>query len=775
MITTLFLFSLFLHSTLAQVPAIPQNPVIPHNHNPAVPLNTGIPQKPVTSQKPAIPHHHKAANIVKKWSTLSGNEPVVVARGGFSGLYPEGTPDAISSSKDISIFFCNLQLTKDGGAFCVTGDNLDNATTVALFDPKQKTYNVNGKNVKGHFAIDYESAQIDLNVSMIQSIFSRPSYYDGLDSVLNVDILFNEAKPPVFWLNVQNAGFYAEYGLNAVENVLDILAACPIAFVSSSDIGFLKSIAGKTPKMTKVIFQLLNAIDDEPSTQRPYGAIVKDLLTIKSFASGIIVPKDFIWPVKPDKYLGLPTTLVADAHKLGLEVYASGFANDVFSSYSYNYDPTAEYLQFLDSKDCVDGVVTDFPATATNAIRCFAHNNTAQKKGQTLIISNNGACGMYPGGTDLAYQQAITDGTDIIDCSVQMTKDGIAFCAYSADLTLQSTAITKFAGRSSVVPEIQPKSGIFTFDLTWAELQTVKPQTINFQGNDFQRNPANKNSGKFVTLPEFLELAKTKAVVGILIHIQNAAYLASKKGLDIVGAVTTALNNATFDKQTTQQVFIESDDTSVLSKFKDIPSYKKVLFIQDKIDDIPVQTAEEIKKYADGVNLPKTSIIKTSESLLIGLTNAVKSLKDLNLTVFVHSFNNEYLSLAFDYWSDPNLEVSIFVKAAKVDGIVTDFPATAYRYMRSPCSDLQTRIPIEPKIGDLVNTVPEDLKPVAEPPAPLQVANVVDPPLPEVVNLTKPEPAAATPPPASGASTFVVNSGSTLVAVLVVAMLFAGY
>lgn len=98
-------------------------------------------------------------------ATLPGNEPVVVARGGFSGLYPEGTPDAITSSKAISIFLCNLQLTKDGGAFCVTGDNLDNATTVALFDPKQKTYNVNGKNVKGHFAIDYESAQIDLNVS----------------------------------------------------------------------------------------------------------------------------------------------------------------------------------------------------------------------------------------------------------------------------------------------------------------------------------------------------------------------------------------------------------------------------------------------------------------------------------------------------------------------------------------------------------------------------------------------------------------------------------
>lgn len=42
---------------------------------------------------------------------------------------------------------------------------------------------------------------------------------------------------------------------------------------------------------------------------------------------------------------------------------------------------------------------------------------------------------------------------------------------------------------------------------------------INPQGNDFQRNPANKNNGTFVTLPEFLELAKTKSVGGILINI----------------------------------------------------------------------------------------------------------------------------------------------------------------------------------------------------------------------------------------------------------------
>ncbi|CAI8598635.1 unnamed protein product [Vicia faba] len=105
---------------------------------------------------------------------------------------------------------------------------------------------------------------------------------------------------------------------------------------------------------------------------------------------------------------------------------------------------------------------------------CFALNNTMPKKGQPLIISNNGASGVYPGSTNLAYQQAIDDGADIIDCSVQMTKDGISFCSNTADLMADTTAMTKFMSRTSNVPEIQPNSGIFSFDLTWNEIQSLQ-------------------------------------------------------------------------------------------------------------------------------------------------------------------------------------------------------------------------------------------------------------------------------------------------------------
>ncbi|KAE9604523.1 putative glycerophosphodiester phosphodiesterase [Lupinus albus] len=749
MIRRLFLIALLINTTLAQKPSLPNHPAAP-------------------SEVPAP---------AQNWSTLSGNEPLVIARGGFTGLFPEGSEDAIAMSKDISIFLCNLQLTIDAGAFCVTGIKLDNATTIAMFDPKEKVYNINGQNVKGHFAVDYTGAQIDQNVSMNQAIFSRPSFYDGIYPVLNVDVILRDKSPPRFWLNAQYEAFYDQHGVKLVDVVLEIQRANRIDFVSSPEVGFLKGINGKVNKETKVIFQLLNANDVEPTTNKTYGTIVKDLTTIKSFASGIMVPKQYIRPVKPNKYLGLPTTLVVDAHKQGLEVYAYGFANDFFSSYNCSYDPTAEYLQFIEDGDSFDGVVTDFAQTASYAIACFAHNNTMPKKGQPLIISNNGASGVYPGSTDLAYQQAIDDGADIIDCSVQMTKDGIAFCSSSIDLIADTTAMTKFMSRSSNVPELQPKSGIFSFDLTWTEIQTLKPQIVNPQGNDFPRNPAYKNSGKFVTLFEFLELAKAKGVTGVLVNIKNAAYLASKKGLDIVCSVHSNLQNATFDEQATQQVLIQSDDSSVLSRFKDFPSYKRVMLIDDKIGDAPKQTVDEIKKYAEAVNLPKTSVVRASNSLLTGMTNVVKEMKDANLTVFVHTLRNEYVSLALDYWSDPNVEIATYVHSAKVDGIVTDFPATASRYMRSPCSDPNNDPTILPaKPGELLRTVAPELLPPAEAPLPpLEVSNVVDPPLPPVSNPIIDGPDAAPISPPSHAWSNSDNFGLSIGAVLVFAMIFVGH
>ncbi|XP_007011972.2 PREDICTED: glycerophosphodiester phosphodiesterase GDPDL7 [Theobroma cacao] len=737
--------------------------------------------------KKQAPQAAGAQAPVKKWQTLSGQPPLVIARGGFSGLFPESSSFANDmanqlKSTDVALF-CNLQLTKDGIGICLSDIRLDNSTTIGMIFPKDsKTYNINGQQVKGWFAVDYTSDVIFNNVSLVQSVLSRTNAFDGQLPVSTLEDVTG-VRPSSFWVNVQYDAFYTEHKLSVSGYLEKAMRFMGINFISSPEIGFLKNMNGKVNRArTKLIFQVLDPDVVEPTTKQTYGAILKDLAAIKTYASGILVPKGYIWPVNTNKYLGNPTTLVADAHKLGLEVYASGFANDMPASYNYSYDPTTEYLQFIDSPQfSVDGLLTDFSPTASATIACFAANETAKpKKGKALIITHNGASGMYPGCTDLAYEQAVNDGADIIDCSVQMSKDGVAFCLDSADLTGDTTAMPTFMSRSSSIPEVQKEKGIFSFDLTWSEIQTLKPQIVSPFGQNagYQRNPEAQNKGKFMTLTDFLEFAKAKAVSGILINIENAAYLASKKGLDMVDSVTKALGNATFDKQQTQQVLIQSDDTSVLSKFQGVPAYKRLLRIKEEIGDAPKLTVDEIKKYADGVVVARPSLISTDNGFAKAQTNVLQEMHAGNISVYVFVLRNEFVALPFDFYADPMVELATYVAALEVDGVITDFPGTASRYMRSPCVDLNGEIAIIPaEPGALLKQVPPmALSPANPPNPPLEVADVVDPPLPPVANVsssTADSPGA--PAPSSSGMAITANFGLGLAAITALSLLSRGY
>ena len=151
--------------------------------------------------------------------------------------------------------------------------------------------------------------------------------------------------------------------------VLSVSRRVVVNYISSPDVGFLRSIAAHfNPRTTKLVFRFLGQDYTEPSTNQTYGSLLKGLTFIKMFASGILVPKGYI-SVDADLYLLPHTSLVLDAHKVGLEVFASDFANDFLFSYNYSYDPLAEYLQFIDNGDfCIDGVLSDFPVTPSEAI-----------------------------------------------------------------------------------------------------------------------------------------------------------------------------------------------------------------------------------------------------------------------------------------------------------------------------------------------------------------------------------------------------------------------
>ncbi|GMJ10380.1 SHV3-like 1, Glycerophosphodiester phosphodiesterase (GDPD) like 4, glycerophosphodiesterase-like 1 [Hibiscus trionum] len=688
-----------------------------------------------------------------RWQTLSGDAPFVVARGGFSGILADSSFGAYSlallTAPD-AILWCDVQLTKDGAGICFPDLKLDNNSNIALaVNDKPKTYLVNGVSTKGLFSIDYTLKDLgNNNVVLNQGVFSRTNKFDGQNyPIMTVQDTYTQLKPPGFWLNIQHDAFYAQHNLSMRSFLLSVTrnAAVTIDYISSPEVAFLQNIAPIFRRSaTKIVFRFLGREDVEPSTNQTYDSLSKNLTFIKRFASGIIVPKSYIWPVDGSLYLQPSTSIVLDAHKEGLEVFASDFYNDVPFSFNYSYDPVAEDLQFVDNGIfSVDGVISDFPITPSAAIDCFAHlGKNATKQVDLLVISNNGASGDYPGCTNMAYTKAIQDGVDVLDCPIQMTKDGTPICLGTVNL-IDSTTVTQspFTNLTTTIPEIMQGSGIFTFNLSWSEIQTLKPVISSPQSQyKLFRNPKFKNAGNFLTLSEFLSMAKNATSLhGVLISIENALFL-TEQGFGVTDAVLNALSEAGYDKQTAQKVMIQSSNSSVLTKFKGKANYQLVYKVDEDIGGAQSSTIDDIKRFASAVVISKDSVFPEHSAFLAGTTDVVRRLQAANLSVFVQTFSNEFTSQSWDFFSDATVEINTFYGGAGINGVITDFPKTSDRYRKNRCLRRGNKtpnymIPVQP--GSLLDLITPEYLPPAEAPNPyLTEADVVEPPLPPVAAKT---------------------------------------
>ncbi|XVE80466.1 hypothetical protein DITRI_Ditri14bG0141900 [Diplodiscus trichospermus] len=688
-----------------------------------------------------------------RWLTLRGNAPLVIARGGFSGIFADSSFAAYSLAlqtgpRDV-VLWCDVQLTKDAAGICFPDLRLDNNSDIAvIYKDKQKTYLVNGVSTKGWFSIDYTLKDLK-NIVLNQGVYSRTNKFDGIGlAIMTVQGTYTQLIPPSFWLNIQHDAFYAQHNLSMSNFILSLTKnkKVTIDYISSPEVAFLQSIAAPFRRSkTKLVLRFLGENDVEPSTNLTYGSLLKNLTFIKTFASGIIVPKSYIWPVDVSLYLQPSTSVVLDAHKEGLEVFASEFYNDVPFSFNYSYDPVAECLRFVDNgKFSVDGVISDFPITPAATMDCFAHlGRNASKQAKILVISKNGASGDYPGCTDLAYSKAIQDGVDVLDCPVQMTGDGIPICLSSINL-IESTnaAQSSFSSLTTTIPEISQGGGIFTFNLSWSDIQGLTPVILSPQA-DYKlfRNPKFKNAGKFLTLSDFLAMAQNASPLdGVLISIENAPFLA-RQGLGVTDAVLNALSKAGYDKLTAQTVMIQSSNSSVLMKFKEKTNYKPVYKVDEDIGGAQSGTIDDIKRFASAVVISKDSVFPENTAFLTGATDVVKKLHSANLSVFVQTFSNEFISQAWDFFSDATVEINSFVSGANIDGVITDFPKTSNRYRRNRCLKRGKNTPlymssVEP--GSLYQAITFEYLPPAEAPNPyLTEADVMEPPLPPVAAKTR--------------------------------------
>jgi len=468
------------------------------------------------------------------WRTVDGRAPKVIARGGFSGLFPDSGRRAYTLGATLVpkglISWCDVKLTKDNLGICTPFIEISNSTTIASvgLNSTNVTLEEGAPPVFGYFPFKYTLHEME-NVTLVQGLFVRTGRFDGQDRITDVTGVLPTLNLSSIWLNIKHDKLYQRYNLSTSRFLSTAMESVAVDYVSSPEIKFLKKIAPEYGNKTKLVFQLVEPSSNvEPYTKQTYESLLRNLTFVKTFASGILVPNKYILPVDSDNYLLNSTSVVSDAHEIGLEVYASGFANDNLFPYDYNYNPVSEYLAYADNGDfSVDGFLTDFPATAAEAIVCFPHiKSRVVGEKIPLVISHNGASGIYPDCTDLSYKQAIDDRTDIIDCPVQVTEDGVLICMSSMNLVATTTVTTsEFSTRTFTIPEVEDGIGIYSFNLSWSQIQTLKPKISNpyFHHYQIKRNPKNENSGSFVTLSDFLNLTANPNVPRILISVQVRA------------------------------------------------------------------------------------------------------------------------------------------------------------------------------------------------------------------------------------------------------------
>ena len=155
-----------------------------------------------------------------------------------------------------------------------------------------------------------------------------------------------------------------------------------------------------------------------------------------------------------------------------------------------------------------------FIITTSNGSKVYEHG-VSLPTNRPLNIAHRGSSGTHPEHTIAAYEQAIDDGADVIECDVHITKDLQLVCLHDAFLTKVTDvkSHSEFSRRKHAVDV--PEAGImfdwFVFDFTLKELKTLR---VNQR--EPYRDPSYNGAYDIPTVQEFITVAQSAArIVGI--------------------------------------------------------------------------------------------------------------------------------------------------------------------------------------------------------------------------------------------------------------------
>lgn len=351
--------------------------------------------------------------------TLDGKLPLVTGHRGASGYLPEHTLASyhLAIMQGADFIEPDLVATKDGVLIARHEVNITETTDVAShpeFAGRRTTKVIDGVTEQGWFADDFTLAEIR-TLRAKQRLPFRPATFDGLYRIPTFQEVIDLAKAKGQQLKrtigvypeTKHPSYHQSVGLELESKLVDSLKQnqwnrrnAPV-FIQSFETANLKKLNRMTPvRLIQLVDALDVRLDGSLEPGRPYDFVLSgdprtnaDLLTktglaeIATYADGVSPWKRYLVSVKgtdangdgqaddvngdgsvndADKALLPPSSIIADAHELGLLVHTWTFRNEArYLASDYAANPVLEYLQFY----ClgIDAVFSDFPDTALTA------------------------------------------------------------------------------------------------------------------------------------------------------------------------------------------------------------------------------------------------------------------------------------------------------------------------------------------------------------------------------------------------------------------------
>ncbi|MGJ3252163.1 MAG: glycerophosphodiester phosphodiesterase family protein [Elainellaceae cyanobacterium] len=312
--------------------------------------------------------------------------PLVIAHRGASGDRPENTLASFAHAIDLGADYLELDVmpTRDG-VLIVCHDNELSATTDITHQPefthRKTTKRMEGHLLTGWFTEDFTYADIQ-RLRVRERFACRNQAFNGRFGIPTLEEVIQLVKQKTaqtrktagLYLEIKHPSYFRAVGLPIEPMVLDCLTRW--GYTGSDAPVILESFEPQSLRTLRQhtdlpISQLLGkAHEHAADSNQPYGSFVTTdgLRAIADYANGISPAKGLIvLPHLDDATeLGLPTSLIADAHAQGLWVHAYTFRSEPqFLHPAYRGNPQVEYQQFFELG--VDGVFSDAPDQAIRA------------------------------------------------------------------------------------------------------------------------------------------------------------------------------------------------------------------------------------------------------------------------------------------------------------------------------------------------------------------------------------------------------------------------